>query len=215
MKKIPHLFNNWLRREYLHPSSKSRNPRKEGGTDFDGSGDGEMVGIHRKHLDVLAELVDNCVRQFVAESDADIVSLATEHIKHLCLLACEILLSVKFLALSGHCQRVADAFHPVHSVIAELLAIVGIEVVVAIVPKKCVGAYNQLLTIFGIVLFVACGGGIVEVAEADFQVFADGFVDAVGILDHTIVHAPHAVGNMVLSGKAFDCILARNFSVWW
>lgn len=52
-------------------------------------------------------------------------------------------------------------------------------------------------------------GGIVEVAEANFQVFADGFMDAVGILDHTIVHAPHAVGNMVLSGKAFDCILAR------
>ena len=48
-----------------------------------------------------------------------------------------------------------------------------------------------------------------EVAEANFQVFADGFMDAVGILDHTIVHAPHSVGNMVLSGKAFDCVLAR------
>jgi hypothetical protein len=34
-----------------------------------------VFGIHRKHLDVFAELIDNCVRQFVAEADADIVTV--------------------------------------------------------------------------------------------------------------------------------------------
>ena len=50
-----------------------------------------------------------------------------------------------------------------------------------------------------------------EVAEADFQVFADGFMDTVNLIHHTIVHTPHSVGNMVLSGKAFDCIFSRKF----
>lgn len=168
-----------------------------------------MFGIHRKHLDVLAELVNDGIGQFVAEADADMVFLAPIHIKHLCLLARHVLLSVKFLALSGYCQRLADAFHPVHTIIAELFPIVGIEIVVAFVPEKGVGADNELLTVFGIGLFVACGGGIVEVAESDFQVFADGFVDAVGILDHTIVHAPHSVSNMVFSVQALHGVLAR------
>ena len=188
LKKIPHFLDYWLRGKNLYPSSKSGNPRKEGGADFDGGGDGEMLGIHRKHLNVLAKLVYDGIGQFVAEADADIVFLAPIHIKHLCLLARHILLPVKFLALSGHCQRLADAFHPVHTVIAELFSIVGVEIVVAIVPEKGVGADNELLTVFGIGLFVACGGGVVEVAEADFLVFADGLVDAVGILDHTIIH---------------------------
>ena len=77
----------------------------------------------------IAKLVDNCVRQFIAEANADIVFLPTIHIKHLCLLGGHILLSVKFLALSGHCQRLADAFHPVHTIIAELFPIVGIEII--------------------------------------------------------------------------------------
>ena len=209
LKKIPHFLYYWFRGKNLHPSSKSGDPRKEGGADFDGCGDGEMLGIHRKHLDVLAELVNDGIGQFIAEADADIISLAAEHIKHLCLLARHVLLSVKFLALSGYCQRLADAFHPVHTIIAELLTIVGIEIVVAIVPEKGIGADNELLTVFGIGLFVACGGGIVEVAEADFLVFADGLVDAVGILDHTIIHAPHSVGNMVFSVQALHGVLTR------
>ena len=168
-----------------------------------------MLGVHRKHLNVLAKLVYDGIGQFVAEADADIVFLAPIHIKHLCLLARHILLPVKFLALSGHCQRLADAFHPVHSVIAEFFPIVGVEIVVAVVPEKGVGADNELLTVFGIGLFVACGGGVVEVAEADFLVFADGLVDAVGILDHTIIHAPHSVGNEVFSVQALHGVLAR------
>ena len=48
-----------------------------------------------------------------------------------------------------------------------------------------------------------------EIAEADFFVFADGLVDAVGILDHTIVHAPHSVGNMVFSVQALHGVLVR------
>ena len=48
-----------------------------------------------------------------------------------------------------------------------------------------------------------------EVAEADFLVFADGLVDAVGILDHTIIHTPHSVGNVVFSVQALHGVLAR------
>lgn len=42
-----------------------------------------MVCIHRKHLNILAKLVYDGIGQFVAEADADIVFLASIHIKHL------------------------------------------------------------------------------------------------------------------------------------
>ena len=50
-----------------------------------------MVGIHGHHHNILAELVYDCVCQFLAEADADIVFFAAIHIKHFCLLACDVL----------------------------------------------------------------------------------------------------------------------------
>lgn len=59
LKKIPHFLYYWFGGKNFYPSSKSGNPRKESGADFDGGGDGEMLGIHRKHLNVLAKLVND------------------------------------------------------------------------------------------------------------------------------------------------------------
>ena len=162
LQKFLHFCNDRFRRKNFYPSSKSGNPRKESGADFDGGGNGEMLGIHRKHLDVLAELVNDGIGKLIAEADANIASRAPIHIKHLCLLACDVLLLIKLSTLSGHCQRLTDALHPVHSVIAELFSVVGVKIVAAVVPKKGVGTDNQLLTVLHIVFSVSLGGGILS-----------------------------------------------------
>lgn len=57
LQKFPHFYNDRLRRQYLYPSAKRLNPRKEGWAALHGDSDNEMVGIAGNHHHVLAELV--------------------------------------------------------------------------------------------------------------------------------------------------------------
>jgi hypothetical protein len=69
-----------------------------------------------------------------------------------------------------------------------------------------------LIAAFGIVLLVAGAGGIVEVSEANLPVSFDSFMDAVCILYHAVVHAPHTVSNIGMAIQAVHGVPAcQNF----
>ena len=57
LQKFPHFCNDRLRRQYLYPSAKRLNPRKEGWAALHGDSDNAMAGIAGNHHHVLAELV--------------------------------------------------------------------------------------------------------------------------------------------------------------
>lgn len=96
-----------------------------------------MVSIHGEHLNILAELINNCICQFIAETDADIVFLAAIHVKHLCFVGCDVLLTVLLFAVPVIGEGIADPLHTIYAEITELLffAVIGIEIIIAIVPE--------------------------------------------------------------------------------
>ena len=57
--------------------------------------------------------------------------LASIHLEYLCFSVLDILILVFFNKLPVLCPQF-NLFHPIHTIIAELLSIVGIEIVVAI-----------------------------------------------------------------------------------
>lgn len=156
-----------------------------------------MVSINGEHLNILAELVNNRICQFIAETDADIVFLAAIHVKHLCSVGCNVLLTVLLFAVPVIGEGIADPLHAIHPEITELLffAVIGIEIIVTVVPEESVGTDDVLFAALGVFLLLSGRRGIVEVAEANLQILIDSLVDAVGILHNAVVHAPHTVGN--------------------
>lgn len=167
-----------------------------------------MVGIHGHHHNILAELVYRSVSQFLAEADADIVFLASIHIKHLCLLAYDVLFLEKFLPFPLLDERFSDTFHSIHAVIAELLAVVGVEIVITVVPQKGVGADSNPIAVIRIV-FYGSVRGVMEVAEGNLAVLCDCLMDAVGLRNHIFVGIADAIGNIGLTVQGGNCIFSR------
>ena len=76
--------------------------------------------------------------------------------------------------------------HTVNAEMAELLAVVGIEIIIAVVPKQSKRADNVGFIVVGIPLFLFAV--IVEILEAHFAVGLNGNMEVVCILYHAVIH---------------------------
>ena len=171
-----------------------------------------MVLVSGGHNGFFAEFVDHSVGKAILNPQAHHALVAAVHIKHLCLLVGQVLGVVFLRALALLQKRDADTLHAVNAEIAELLAVVGIQIVVAVVPRESIRADDVLTAVFGIALRVVLVRGVMEVTEPDFAVGGDCLMDAVGILHDAIVHAADAVGNVCLPFQTvFRVVIGKGF----
>ena len=168
-----------------------------------------MVFINGHHKNILAELVNDRISQFIAEANLDIVFLTAIHIKYFCLLVGDVLFFEKFFSLPLLDKGLADTLHSIHAVIAELLAVIGIQIIVAVVPQKGVRANCHAVAVIGIVSGIGFIGRIVEVAEGNLAVLCDCLMEAVGLGNNIFVLIANAVGNIGLPVQGGNCIFSR------
>ena len=87
----------------------------------------------------------------------------------------------------------SDVLHTVNAEMAELLAVVGIEIVIAIVPEKSKRTDNIGFVVVRIPLFLFAV--IVEILEAHFAVALNGNVEVVCVLYNAVIHTADTSGN--------------------
>ena len=87
----------------------------------------------------------------------------------------------------------SDVLHSVNAEMAELLSVVGIEIIIAVVPEKPKRTDNIGFIVVRIPLFLFAV--IVEILEAHFLVLLDSNMEVVCVLYHAVIHAAHTSGN--------------------
>ena len=102
--------------------------------DLDGHRNREIrFSIWNQHC-VFSELLQNHIGQVVGTAELYCRFRSGEHMEYLCLMGVQVNALERFCALSWFWVD-GDMLHTVNAEMAEFLSVVGIEIVIAVVPK--------------------------------------------------------------------------------